>query len=266
MLRGFYTAASGMIAQQRQQESMSNNIANVNTPGYRADQSVLKAFPEMLMERMGSKQLPVQRGLDMATNARIGSMNTGVYVQETLPDFSQGDLRETGLPTDLAIQQGNVPDENGGLFFTIEKDGEERFTRNGNFTIDSAGFLVTNQGYYVLDANGGRIQTDGLEMTVGEDGMIGVGGAQVPLGISYVADTNGLAKEGEDMFRGEGGAAPADARFAVQQGQLEGSNVDVMQEMTRMMDSYRVFESNQRVLKAYDESMGKAVSEIGRIG
>lgn len=266
MLRGFYTAASGMIAQQRQQEAMSNNIANVNTPGYRADRGVLKAFPEMLMERIQSKEIPVKRGLDVAANQRIGSMNTGVYVQEVLPDFSQGDLRETGVSTDFGIMQGNVPDENGSVFFTVEKNGEQRYTRNGNFTVDEQGYLVTNQGYYVLDGNGGRIQTDGMDFTVNDEGIMDLDGRQVPLGLSYVADTNQLAKEGEDMFRGDGVPLPANVQVAVHQGELESSNVDVMSEMTRMMDSYRVYETNQRVLKAYDESMGKAVSEIGRIG
>lgn len=266
MLRGFYTAASGMIAQARQQETLSNNIANINTPGFKGDRGVLKAFPEMLMERMQTKQIPTQRGLDVAANQRIGAMNTGVYVQEAIPDFSQGDLKETSVSTDMAIIQDAVPDESGGLFFTIEKDGEQRYTRNGNFTVDEQGYLVTNQGYYVLGANGERIQTGGMDFTVGTNGNLEFDDREVPLGIAYVEDANQLAKEGQDMFRGEGQPVPANARFSVQQGKLEQSNVDPMLAMTQMNESYRIYETNQRVLKAYDESMGKAVSEIGRIG
>lgn len=267
MLRGFYTAASGMIAQQRQQEALSNNIANANTPGFKADRAAVRAFPEMLMERMGTKSIPVTRGLNIPANKMIGALNTGVYVQEAVPDFSQGDLKETGLSTDLAIVQDAVPDKNGALFFTVQNEnGEARYTRNGNFTVDSAGFLVTNQGYRVLDTAGNPVETGGMEFQVADNGTIELQGRNIPLGIAYARDANQLAKEGNDLFRGEAEAVPAGATFAIHQGALEQSNVDAMQSMTQMMESYRVYETNQRVLKAYDESMGKAVSEIGRIG
>lgn len=268
MLRGFYTAASGMIAQQRQQEALSNNIANANTPGYRADKATLKAFPEMLMKRLETKELPVKNQFSIPANQRLGALNTGVYVQETVPDFSQGDLRETGNATDLAIWQNSTPDENGSIFFSVQNgNGDIRYTRNGNFTVDADGFLVTNQGYYVLGGNGNPIQTDGYDFTVSEDGTIRLeNGNQIPLGLAYAPDANQLAKEGQDLFRGETQNVPADASFKIEQGSLEASNVDAMQSMTQMMESYRTFEANQRVLKAYDESLAKAVSEIGRIG
>lgn len=267
MLRGFYTAASGMIAQQRQQEALSNNIANANTPGYKADRASLRAFPEMLLQEMGSKNLPVTNGFHLPMQNPIGSLNTGVYVQENVPDFLQGDVRETDISTDLALVNGVLPDETGSLFFTVQNDaGEARYTRNGNFTIDGQGFLVTNDGYYVLDRGGNPIQTDGLEFTVTDGGNIQTGGQTIPLGISYIADANELAKEGNGLFRGEAGNPPAGTTYTIQQGSLEQSNVDAMQSMTQMMEAYRMFETNQRVLKAYDESMGKAVNEIGRLG
>lgn len=267
MLRGFYTAASGMIAQQRQQEALSNNIANANTPGYKADQAALRAFPEMLLQQMGSKNVPTINGLNLPTQHPIGSLNTGVYVQENVPNFIQGDIRETGMTTDLALVNGVLPDETGSLFFTVQNEaGEARYTRNGNFTVDGQGFLVTNDGYYVLDQAGNAIQTDGMEFTVTSDGTLQTNGQNIPLGIAYTANANELAKEGNGLFSGEAGDVPAGTTFTLQQGFLERSNVDSLQSMTQMMESYRMFETNQRVLKAYDESMGKAVSEIGRLG
>ncbi|MFC4558051.1 flagellar hook-basal body protein [Virgibacillus kekensis] len=266
MLRGFYTAASGMIAQQKQLESLSNNIANANTPGYKADQPVMRAFPELLMQQMGGKELPVTREFNLPVQNPIGSLNTGAYVHETVPNYQQGDIRQTGNTTDLALVNGELPDETGSLFFTVQNEaGEERFTRNGNFTVDGQGFLVTTQGYYVLDQAGNPVQTNGMEFNVTQDGVLQANGQNIPLGIAYTPNANDFTKEGNGLFSGEAGAIPAGATFSVQQGVLERSNVDSLQSMTQMMESYRVFETNQRVLKAYDESMGKAVNEIGRL-
>ncbi|TFJ92233.1 flagellar hook-basal body protein [Lentibacillus salicampi] len=267
MLRGFYTAASGMIAQQRQQEALSNNITNAQTPGYKADQPALRAFPELLMDQMGKTNVPTERGLNFPRQNPIGPLNTGVYVHENIPDYGQGDVRETGIPTDMALVNGEMPDETGGLFFAVQNaDGEARYTRNGNFTVDGQGFLTTTQGYYVLDDAGDPIQTDGMEFTVTEDGILQMSGRNIPLGIAYTENVNQFSKEGNGLYNGEAGPVPVGVTFTVRQGVLERSNTDAAQSMTQMMESYRMFETNQRVLKAYDESMGKAVSEIARLG
>ncbi|WP_345241962.1 flagellar hook-basal body protein [Pontibacillus salipaludis] len=275
MLRGFYSAASGMLAQQRQQEALSNNLANSTTPGYKADQSTMRAFPELLMQKMGSKEIPTQSGgLKLPVNQDIGSMNTGVYVQEEIPDFAQGDIRETGILSDMALVNGNLPDEAGGLFFTVQgTDGEQRYTRNGNFTVDGQGFLTTQSGNYVLDSTGNSIQTGGMDFNVTEDGVLEAGGQATPLGITYTDDVNQMVKDGGNLFRfeGEEGQAVVNARaadgvtFSIQQNFLERSNVDTSQTMVEMMNSYRLFETNQKVLKAYDQSMDKAVNEIARV-
>lgn len=267
MLRGFYTAASGMIAQQRQQEALSNNIANLNTPGYKADQATMRAFPEMLMQKIESNKLPVRNGTNVPSQTQIGNLHTGVYVQEFVPNYVQGDIRETGITTDLALVNGVMPDETGSVFFTVQNEaGELRYTRNGNFTVDGDGYLVTNEGYYLLNQAGERIYTNGMDFSVTRDGMVQLDGQNIQLGIRYVPNANNLVKEGNGLYSGETEQVPLDATFQVKQGYLERSNVDAMQTMSQMMESYRMFETNQRVLKAYDDSMGKAVSEIGRIG
>ncbi|SEA68661.1 flagellar basal-body rod protein FlgG [Thalassobacillus cyri] len=271
MLRGFYTAASGIIAQQRRQEALSNNMANANTPGYKSDQGVMRAFPELLMQRVEAKSIPPGRGLHVPVNQKIGSLNTGAYLQETIPDFAQGDIRETGVGTDMALINGNLPDEMGSLYFTVQSDdGEARYTRNGNFTVDGQGYLVTQEGAYVLDESGDPIAVDGMEFQVSTDGTVSLAGGDIPLGISYIANSQSLVKEGNTTFRLDEGEA-LDARqvagvdFSVQQNHLERSNVDAGKTMTEMMNTYRNFEMNQRVLKAYDQSMDKAVNEIGRL-
>ncbi|MBA2175290.1 flagellar hook-basal body protein [Halobacillus locisalis] len=273
MLRGFYTAASGMIANQRMQETLSNNMSNAYTPGYKADQGTMRAFPELLIEQMGTTSIPTSRGLDLPVRKEVGSLNTGVYLQETVPSFSQGDIRETGISTDMALVQGNVPDESGFVFFNVRNEnGEESYTRNGNFTVDGEGFLTTNQGMYVLDDTGNPINTDGLEFDVSEEGVVAVGDQQIPLGLSYTPNANDMIKQGNDLYQpGEEAAPLVDARanpeitYDVRQNVLESSNVDPARTMTEMMNTYRSFEMNQRVLKAYDQSMQKAVTEIGRL-
>lgn len=272
MFRGFYMAASGMISQQRRQEMISNNIANVNTPGYKADQISLRSFPEMLIQQMNAHRLPVQESINRRTSYPIGSLNTGVYTQELTPNFGQGIIRETEMETDIAIIDGDYPDEAGSVFFTIQNEaGEIRYTRNGNFEVDGEGFLTTNNGLYVLDETGNRIFTDGLAFDVTSEGYIDTGNALIPLGFVYVPNTNDLVKEGTDLFNPEPGDAAAvnpvaaGATFSIQQGFLEGSTVDPAQSMVEMIQAYRNFEMNQRVLKEFDETMAKTVNEIGRL-
>lgn len=274
MFRGFYTVASGMLAQQRKTEMLTNNMANANTPGFKADQSTLRAFPEMLLQRFDDGQkIPTEKGLNLPFNKRIGSLSTGVYMQEAIPFFKQGDLKETGLSTDVALLDISLS-ENASVFYTVESaNGETQYTRNGNFTLDGQGFLTTASGLYVLDDAGARIQLTSDQFTVGENGvLVGEGGEAARLGIGFAQDANRLVKLGDGLYRTEDGNAlenaynVADAQFNLQQGYIERSNVDVGRTMTEMLTAYRAFEANQKVLQAYDRSMDKAANEIGRIG
>ncbi|MCH1625178.1 flagellar hook-basal body protein [Ferdinandcohnia quinoae] len=274
MLRGFYSAAAGMIAQQRRTEMLSNNIANASTPGFKADQGTLRAFPEMLMQRMEA----VKSGSKLATSTPIGGLNTGVYMQETIPLYKQGDIRETGRNTDIALIDGNLPineqtNKQGSLFFTVQNaDGDVRYTRNGNFTMDPAGYLTTNEGYYVLDATGNRIPLQSDQFQVSGDGTIVENGTPIArINIAYSDNPYELVKEGNGLYRTNDNNELPDAldvpevSYSMKQGFIEGSNVDVAQSMTDMMTAYRAFEANQKILQAYDKSMDKAVNEIGRL-
>ncbi|MFI8687669.1 flagellar hook-basal body protein [Rossellomorea sp. NPDC077527] len=278
MFRGFYTVASGMLSQQRKTEMLTNNMSNANTPGYKADQASMRAFPEMLMDRMDSTSIPTEKTLSLPFNQRIGKLNTGVYMQETIPSFVQGDLQETGRGLDVALLDASMPiDEEtgirGSVFLTVEgADGSPRYTRNGNLTVNGNGFLTTNSGRYILDENGDRIQLDSDQFTVGEKGQILVGGNPVAtLGVGYSDNPNQLIKQGDGLFARVDKAALPDAyeednvSFSTKQGFLERSNVDASRTMTDMMSAYRAFEANQKVLQAYDRSMEKAANEIGRV-
>jgi flagellar basal-body rod protein FlgF len=272
MLRGFYTAASGMIAEQRKTDLLTNNMANSNTPGFKVDQSSLRAFPELLLQRMGEQTVPVDNAFTLATQSKVGSVNTGVYMQEVLPKFLQGDLQETQNKTDMALQDLN-PNSTSSVFFTVkDQDGKVKYTRNGNFTLDSEGYLTTASGLYVLDNKGNQIHLNGEDFSVNSDGKVSEQGTQVgSLGIAFAANPKGLVKEGDGLYRMKNNSALPqtstipNASFRVNQGFLERSNVDVSQSMTDMLSAYRSFEANQKVLQAYDHSMDKAVNDVGRV-
>lgn len=278
MFKGFYTVATGMIAQQRKTEILTNNMANANTPGFKADQSTIRSFPDMLLSARGTTNIPTEKGINSLKATEIGALNTGVYLQETLANYTQGTLIETNLTTDIALLNGAMPiDQESGqagtIFFRLEHpEGGEAYTRNGNFTIDGQGYLVNPQGLYVLSDQGERIQLQNEDFQLSQDGRILVDGQQVAtLGVAFSANPDVLIKQDNGLFRSIDGEMLPSAygqdgvTFALQQNYIEGSNVDAAQSMTELLTAYRAFEANQKVLQAYDKSMDKAVNEIGKV-
>lgn len=269
MFRGFYTAAAGMMAQNRYSDLLSNNLANVNTPGYKAGQGVIRSFPNMLIDR-----------IDNMNSQNIGELSTGVYMDESVPDFSMGPLRQTTQSTDMALISANIPENEetgrpGALFFSVMNgESEPRYTRNGHFNVDGQGRLVTPSGEQVMDMNGEAIQLNTSDFNVRSDGTVVENGEEVAqIQIAYAADPYQLEKTGSGLFRLNDGADPLpaangnpDVGFSIKQGFLEESNVSSEQTMTQLMSSYRLFEANQKILKTYDRSMQLAATKVGRLG
>lgn len=264
-----------MISQQRKQEMLTNNMANVNTPGYKADQGSLRTFPNMLIQAMGTDHKISGR------SPIIGELSTGVYMQEGTPNFRQGDLKETNNSTDIALLQADTPiDEDSGLpamlaFQVQNDDGEPRYTRNGDFTIDSDGFLTMGSGHYVLGVDGEPIEVGNEDFRVNQNGEVFTDDAdEVFLGqldVMLIPDSGQLVKEGNGFLRYEGDedivsiVEDDEILYQLQQGFVERSNVDAGQTMTEMMAALRNFEANQKVLQAYDQSLERAVNDIGRL-
>lgn len=278
MFRGFYTVGSGMIAQQRKTELLANNIANANTPGFKADQSVIRSFPEMFMSSIETARIPTKHGFQMKGLSPVGPISTGVYMQETLPLFTQGQLRETGLNTDVALIDGLLPTDEetgiqGAIFFRLENEGgTEHYTKNGNFSLNANGFLTHPSGYYVLDENGQRITLQNDDFHITSEGVIMEGDTEVAtLGVAFAQRPDTLMKLGNGTFvqDGAGNLPAADGvagvTYSMQQRYLESSNVDSARAMTDMLAAYRAFEANQKILQAYDRSMEKTVTEVGRV-
>lgn len=283
MFRGIYTATSGMVASSRKQEMLTHNLSNAQTPGYKQDHTVLRAFPDILMHRIRDEQgLNVEGQMSFQGTAPLGVLHTGVYAQEGIPLFNQGDLRETGRAFDLALADQYIynPDteQRGYVFFAVQTgQGETRYTRNGQFALDAQGYLTTSEGYYVLDSQGERIELAG-DFRITEDGRIfqlidDIAEELGRLGLAYTEEPQQLVKEGNSLYRMEGAALQDitgldfinPAMFQVKQGFLEGSNVDVTTTMTEMLSSYRLYEANQKILQAYDRNLEKTVNEVGRV-
>ncbi|QAA21536.1 flagellar hook-basal body protein [Sporolactobacillus terrae] len=269
MIRGIYTSAAGMIAQQRRQQTLSNNLNNLDTPGYKSDRSSLRTFPEQLIERLGG---------DNEANREVGSLATGVYQDEMNPDFTQGTVTETGKATDVALITSSLPvnpqtgAQEGALLFNVRTTGGDlRYTRNGHFTLSPEGDLTDSSGNQVLSSAGQPIQLPSDDFQVAADGTIQADGNNYgQIGVSYAADTNPLVKEGTGLFRSTNGdlpqaAANAQINYNVNQGFVEGSNVQADQTVTDMMEAYRSFEANQKVLQIIDGTLDKAVNQVGRV-
>ncbi|MBG9785139.1 flagellar hook-basal body protein [Shouchella lehensis] len=262
MLKGFYTATSGMLSMQYRQDQLTNNLANSNTPGFKADQSVTRSFPTMLMQANNAYQNPSRQV--------VGELPTAVYLQEHLMNAQQGDIQQTGQATDLALVQGGATD-GAAVFFAVETENGIRYTRNGNFQVDLNGNLVTASGGRVLGTDGNPLQVGNESFTIQPSGIVVVDGEEIgSLEVVVADDVNDLIKEGNGYVRNDQtdmqSAYNVDTvTFSVQQYALENSNVDVTSTMNEMLQAYRLFEANQKVIQAYDQSLEKTVNEVGRI-
>jgi len=187
----------------------------------------------------------------------IGTLNGGAAVNEVVTAFVQGNFKETGSPTDFAIK--------GEGFFVLEVDGEERYTRDGSLIIDAEGFLTSKDGHRVIGERG-EIWIGGSSMEVLGNGEIYVEGDYVDtLRLAAFEDPKQAVKVGDNLYRAREDAQMKQPDGEILQGFLESSNVNAVKEMVNMMTAFRAYETNQRVVMAFDEMIGKAVNEVGKV-
>ncbi len=233
---GLIETVETMINQQRRLDQVANNLANVDTPGFRRTATT---FHEVLIRK--SDEL-----------SRVGK---GLKVRQ---DQRSGPMRHTGNPLDLAI--------NGRGYFRIETADGPRYTRAGNFRLDRQGRIVTQQGQPVA-GEGGAINAEGGPVSVAADGTVMVN--NVVTGRLRLVDfpEDALENAGGNLYRlknGDLGESPA-LKASVSQGYIEGSNVESMLEMTEMIDLTRVFEAQQRVISLVDDLDRQAITSVGRL-
>ncbi|WP_068777426.1 flagellar hook-basal body protein [Paenibacillus sp. FJAT-26967] len=271
MLRGLYTAASGMTTQQRKHDTVTNNIANMNTPGFKQETTSARSFPEILISRING-------GQDSAGALNVGRLHTGVFAEETIRKMQQGDLQQTGNVLDYAlvsdIQVNGMNFDNGGkairpdgtvayqpqALFVVENPqtpGDLRYTRNGKFTVDAEGYVANTDGYRVRGADGQPMLYNPAD-------------PPAPL-VMKVDNPNVLLPQGNGLFavseedQQQIVAVAANDQVEVRNGFVERSNVDPTQAMVDMTTAARAYEANQKMVQFYDRSMDKLVNEVGRV-
>lgn len=248
MIKGLYTASSSMLANQRKMNLISNNLANVSTAGYKKDEGIQESFPEMMMSL-------IEKGKQ---SKEIGSLGTGVRLQETYTDFQQGSVQQTGNTLDVAIE--------GDGFFVIQTPAGSRYTRNGNFTLNDSGQIVTNQGYPVMGERGPLQTITNRDIKIDGNGQLYSG--DIPgdrfLVVNF-PDNNQLTKIGDNLYTSELEGEQQTTGLHVKQGFLENSNVNIIQEMVKMIETNRYYNANQKVIQAYDGTLDKVVNSVGSI-
>ena len=258
MVKGLYTAYTGMINEQNRMDVLSNNMANVTTVGYKKEGTTSQSFDQVLDLKIKDSTA----GYNLAT--REGYNSRGVKIGENYVDWSQGSFRITGNTYDLAL--------GGDGFFAIEftnKAGETstKYTRAGEFQLDNAGHIVTHEGDYLLDTAGRHITVDPLkETSIDRAGRVMQDGREIArIQIADFSNYDYLEKYGETYYQPIEGAEFKTATGEIYSGYLEASNVSTVTEMVNLITISRQYESNQKVIQTIDSTLEKAVNQIGRV-
>jgi flagellar basal-body rod protein FlgF len=235
MIRGFYTALSGMVSAMTRQAVVADNIANVNTVGFKASRTTQDDFELNIMNSLGPE---------------LGLLGTGTMPTGLKLDLSQGPLEATGVQSDLAIQ--------GDGLFAVRTGNGLAYTRAGEFQVDVNGTLVTQQGYPVLDTAGRTIQV-GNAFTVADDGTVMETGQRIAL---MGWPPGGVTRLGGNLYGAPGQLSPATGQ--IRQRYIEHSNTDMALAMTDMISLQRSFQMSSRALSLQDGTLGDA-TQLGRL-
>ncbi|MGV8906010.1 MAG: flagellar hook-basal body protein [Acetobacterium sp.] len=253
MDRGFYSVAAGILTGQKAVNVMSNNVANVNTAGYKSQGTLQTSFGEYLLSRMSSA--PNIAKNDIGTGSYM-TVNSGQYT-----DFSQGSIEKTGRNVDMAIQ--------GDGFFLVQSDAYGQvLTRNGQFEINETGNLILPGVGNVLNSNGQPITVTSSDFSLSSDGKILENGvATQTLYIATVTNKNDLKQVGTGFFQTQNGFQEAlTENFSIIQGAIEKSNTDMTTEMSQIIARQNNFQSCAQVLKIYDRINEISANQVGKIG
>jgi flagellar basal-body rod protein FlgG len=280
MIRGLYTGASGMIAQQWKMDAIANNLANIDLDGYKKDITIHKNFPELLLRRMNDDGLGLNPFGSHDEAPIIGKLGLGVETNELFTEFTQGPLKETENDFNLALD--------GEGFFAVATPYGERYTRNGSFTLGKEGYLETKEGYPVLGENG-PIRVKENNFKVDKDGRVWINAAYAEDPERLVSRRENewedtvlldslklvgfereryLAKQGSSLWKATEESGPAEAlavRPGVHQGFIEGANVNPITEMVQMIEVNRAYEANQKTIQQQDATLGKLINEVAKL-
>jgi flagellar basal-body rod protein FlgG len=268
--KGVYTALSGAMAQSLKLDTIANNLANVNTPAFKRDQQVFQEYLTAYEKPAEVIEVPKDVAAIESFYNLQGGDKSYVDAKGTFTDFNQGGLKHTGNNLDIAID--------GKGFFEIATPGGVKLSRAGNFTLDGNGQLVTKDGHPVLkaaeagaDPASRVIRLDGsAAITINDAGEVFQGTDSVgKISLVNINNPDCLQKMGSSLYGFKPNMTPEMTNInnpSVKQGFLETSNVNIVQEMTDMITTNRVFESTQKAIGAYDQMAEKAISVVGKTG
>lgn len=254
MSQGIYIATSGSLLQERKLEVLANNLANASTPGYKEDKIAFKSY-------LMTSEMPVQPVQDLDNNLSTqdpGGAYAAMLTIET--NFSQGDLQFTDNPLNLAMM--------GPGFFVVNTPQGERYTRQGTFSIDAKGQLVTSGGYPLKGKGLSDIRSGKLEIdTQGNLFLNGVPKGTLEL-VEFMNPQSALQKQGNNLYalQPQHDFPQKADKTIVKQGFLELANINSVKEMVNLIQVTRLYESFQKVIWSINESTGKAINEVGRLG
>jgi flagellar basal-body rod protein FlgF len=245
---GMYISAEGAAAQGQRLEVIANNLANVDTPGFKQD---VPAFQARFAEA-------IQQGQAAPGDGSINDLGGGVKIIDVQTDQSTGQLKHTGNDLDLAIT--------GKGFFQIRGgDGQQYLTRAGDFGLDAQGRLVSQNGHQaVLDQGGSEIVlSPDLPWSISPDGFISQAGTLYALGMSQPDSLDELVKVGNNLFQPLGTVQPlALSERNIRQGYLEMSGANSVRQMMGMIETTRAFEANTRMIQNQDTMLGALISRV----
>lgn len=258
MVKGLYTAYTGMLNEQHRMDVLTNNLANADTNGFKKEGATSQSFDAILAYKIKDSS----EGTHLSR--RLGVNHPGVKIGEGYTDFSQGPIKATGNTYDLALTDSG--------FFAVEftnKAGETsiKYTRDGDFTLTENGRLVTRDGDPVLDVNGSPIEVNQLlPVEINSSGQIIQDGRVVAtIQITDFENYDYLERYGENYFQPIEGAQEKEAAAEIRSGYLETSNMSVVTEMVNMITVARAYESNQKVITTYDSTLEIAANQLGRV-
>lgn len=267
--KGIYTAVSGAVAHSAKLDTIANNIANANTPGFKKDQQLFKEYLTAYEKQPTALEVPKVPASIESFYPLNGGDKSFVDVSGTSTSFAQGGLKLTQNPFDLAIE--------GDAFFEVATPAGVRLTRAGNFTINSEGVLIDKQGHPVLlqGTEGQALEERWVQLGEVQDLSITPQGDVFAnnenigrLSLKTVTEKDALHKQGHSLYSVKENLDNqiVDAtQYKVHQGALEQSNVNIVQEMTEMINATRVFESTQKAIQAYDQMNQKLTNDVPRL-
>jgi len=260
MINGFYDATGAMVTQFNRLNVISNNLANVNTPGFKQDNIIIGDFERLFSEQRDI--LPLENNTKEAAKWINRNLNKVPQVVEEYTQFSLGNMLKTSNPLDVALKRKN-------LFFSIQTEAGEKLTRAGNFNLDSQGYLITKEGNKVLDSENNPIiiPPDAKYITIDQNANVYVDNEKIAtLKIVAVDDLKTLKKVGDKMWDFDPQRVKLDTQDSTLQGFIEKSNVNPIREMTELIETNRNVERYQKVMTTFMDDLQKdAIEKLGSV-